>query len=857
MNSQQTFNPDKNDKAASIFPDEPDLLRPVDSKRAAFSQRNDYQSQMSFNPVLSQNQQSMQDGAPSQANFNSNQAEQNSHFNPFKASNQNSSGSGQFDFFSQQQQQNLNMNTGSGDLFSNQSRQSQRDMQINNSLNPHTFTGEFTDMMGSFDQLQNQNLFTSEADAESFSPEEDDDIFLYNEILESQRLFKQQLDLQAHQYRLALHNSMINMLSRLPKDIRNMSASEFLLKQSEDDNFQQDYNIPFQVVDNSSIGILQNVLKLFQPLPQVSLNLNQTIVPQNSSAGDQPNSDYIQAQPSPNELLNSSQNRPSDVSPSRETKDQEIQCRFSMRMSGINQPAPNRNLDPNPQPSNQNQFFMSQNERDQFQNHQSRQQLSVTSPVRVDIVSDRPSRRNQYDASDSQQILMQLSNQKRSQGQESQQRTSEEKQRQITGQHSQSEDIQHQANKSILNRPDVQMQEDEFEEEIKENHHQSNVHELKKSKANSKRRIVQDEVMVNEEERKEDTVIKKSQKKGKNKKQEKPQRKSKSVDDTIQEQVVDDEGPHDKSVDESKQEIEVEEPMQIDTSTKPKPQKTQQSKKVAVANLNNTTRRNQTRRGEATLLQPKTKPQQQQRAQTQRPNTRNKGRKVQVKESDMEEDAKSNDSHVMTRAQYRESLTNSRQNSAIKDSRQFNGQNATHINPHQVIFDSQDEYDKSSNASKDDESEEEWSEKADGSKDISFSKQGGKKVQGNSSSHNIKPLSTQNANKPAKKQSGKILASKVESSLDQTMDDDSLTEEEKLKLKRQLAAKKGLETRKRKQAEQELQAKQEAEAKAEAERLEREKENLAQELIKQQAKKQTTQAKATAATKGNKKKGKK
>ena len=140
-------------------------------------------------------------------------------------------------------------------------------MQNNNNLNPHTFTGEFTDMMGSFDQLQNQNLFTSEVDAESFSPEEDDDIFLYNEILESQRLFKQQLDLQAHQYRLALHNSMINILSRLPKDIRNMSASEFLLKQGEDDNFQQDYNIPFQVVDNSSIGILQNVLKLFQPLP--------------------------------------------------------------------------------------------------------------------------------------------------------------------------------------------------------------------------------------------------------------------------------------------------------------------------------------------------------------------------------------------------------------------------------------------------------------------------------------------------------------------------------------------------------------------------------------------------------------
>jgi hypothetical protein len=60
-------------------------------------------------------------------------------------------------------------------------------------------------------------------------------------------------------YELALYNSIQDVLSRLPPEIRNMSGEEFLMRSSEDPDFDANYNLSLRVVDNTSLGLLSSI----------------------------------------------------------------------------------------------------------------------------------------------------------------------------------------------------------------------------------------------------------------------------------------------------------------------------------------------------------------------------------------------------------------------------------------------------------------------------------------------------------------------------------------------------------------------------------------------------------------------
>ncbi len=66
---------------------------------------------------------------------------------------------------------------------------------------------------------------------------EDEEIALYNRMYEANMLFKQQFDLEMNKYKVALKNSISEMLNRLPNQIKSMSAEEFKELCSEDSEF--------------------------------------------------------------------------------------------------------------------------------------------------------------------------------------------------------------------------------------------------------------------------------------------------------------------------------------------------------------------------------------------------------------------------------------------------------------------------------------------------------------------------------------------------------------------------------------------------------------------------------------------
>ncbi|CDW75708.1 UNKNOWN [Stylonychia lemnae] len=221
--------------------------------------------------------------------------------------------------------------------------------------------------------------------------DEDQDIELYNSIFNSHLLFKQSFELEMHQYKLALHNSIADILTRLPKEIRQMSAENFLIQSSENNDFDNQFNLSFRVVDNSSLDLLKSVSQLFQAKNIIQIqqqnqypcdhNENKIIQqtksqtpfePHNNNQNQQVTNETLQYDASPDQdpigdensqntvcqfqtvsqitinqkqpdfLMNNDEEEEQEQeqfihqnenSQQRQMRDQEIQCRFSMRIS--------------------------------------------------------------------------------------------------------------------------------------------------------------------------------------------------------------------------------------------------------------------------------------------------------------------------------------------------------------------------------------------------------------------------------------------------------------------------------------------------------------------------------------------
>jgi hypothetical protein len=72
---------------------------------------------------------------------------------------------------------------------------------------------------------------------ESVNGESDHSIIEYNQYLQSHALFKRNFELEKNRYKLALQNSINDMLTRLPIEIKQMNAAEYLNRVCEDDDF--------------------------------------------------------------------------------------------------------------------------------------------------------------------------------------------------------------------------------------------------------------------------------------------------------------------------------------------------------------------------------------------------------------------------------------------------------------------------------------------------------------------------------------------------------------------------------------------------------------------------------------------
>ena len=58
-------------------------------------------------------------------------------------------------------------------------------------------------------------------------------------------MFKRTISLEYQKIQLALKNSVSNVMRLLPDSVLDMSAEEFLLKTSEDPDFENRYNLEF------------------------------------------------------------------------------------------------------------------------------------------------------------------------------------------------------------------------------------------------------------------------------------------------------------------------------------------------------------------------------------------------------------------------------------------------------------------------------------------------------------------------------------------------------------------------------------------------------------------------------------
>lgn len=77
-------------------------------------------------------------------------------------------------------------------------------------------------------------------------------------------MFKRTFDLERKRYALALHQSIQDVLSRLPRDILDMPAEEFVSRVSDSAVFEREYNKSFNApsTSNQCLDVLGNISDL-------------------------------------------------------------------------------------------------------------------------------------------------------------------------------------------------------------------------------------------------------------------------------------------------------------------------------------------------------------------------------------------------------------------------------------------------------------------------------------------------------------------------------------------------------------------------------------------------------------------
>ena len=92
----------------------------------------------------------------------------------------------------------------------------------------------------------------------------EEDLQLYNQLLQSNLLFMRAFNLEKQKTRLALKNSIGNVIEQLPARILEMSAEDFLVKCSDNELFDAQYNKELQLVDSSCLNLLGSLKTLFE-----------------------------------------------------------------------------------------------------------------------------------------------------------------------------------------------------------------------------------------------------------------------------------------------------------------------------------------------------------------------------------------------------------------------------------------------------------------------------------------------------------------------------------------------------------------------------------------------------------------
>lgn len=83
-------------------------------------------------------------------------------------------------------------------------------------------------------------------------------------------LFKQSFELEKRKYKLALSQSVEDVLSRLPLSVLDMPVEEFMSRASSDPEFEQSYNLQFRIVQSSCLDVLGNISSLLNSRAELS-----------------------------------------------------------------------------------------------------------------------------------------------------------------------------------------------------------------------------------------------------------------------------------------------------------------------------------------------------------------------------------------------------------------------------------------------------------------------------------------------------------------------------------------------------------------------------------------------------------